>query len=112
MVMKKRTLGRSGIEVSALGLGVMRLTMKGWYTPDEKEAVSIINMAIDQGVNVFDTHTVYSAGYNEKVLGKGIAAKRDKVVIISKGGSYILFNQHRINNHLLRHFILYGKKSP
>lgn len=97
--MQKRILGKSGIAVSALGLGCMRLSSKGWFSADgkeidfgpvdDKESIRTINLAIDMGVNLFDTAVIYGAGHNEKLLGQAVAGKRDKVVIVSKAGGYI-----------------------
>ncbi len=94
--MKKRILGKSDLEVTALGLGCMRLA--SWHMGgkkldfakiDEEEAINAIQMAIDSGINVFDTAAVYGAGSNEKLLGKAIKNRRDKVIVISKGGYHI-----------------------
>ena len=97
--MQKRKLGRSAIEVSALGLGCMRLSSKGWYTSegkevnfgpvDDKESLRIIDLAVDAGVQVFDTAVLYGAGHNEKLLGRALVGKRDRVVFVSKAGKYI-----------------------
>jgi len=97
--MEKRTLGKSGIKVTALGLGCMRLSSKGWFSADgreidfgavdDTESIRIINLAIDMGINVFDTAVIYGAGHNEELLGQAIAGNRDKVVIVSKAGGYI-----------------------
>ncbi len=94
--MKKRILGKSNLEVTALGLGCMRLAtwqMGGksfnFGKIDETEAISAIHMAIDAEINVFDTAAVYGAGSNEKLLGKAIKNRRDKVIVISKGGYHI-----------------------
>jgi len=97
--MEKRTLGRSGIEVTPLGLGCMRLSSKGWFATDGREidfgevddeqSVKTINMAIDMGINLFDTATTYGAGHNEELLGRAIAGRRGEVVIVSKAGGYI-----------------------
>jgi aryl-alcohol dehydrogenase-like predicted oxidoreductase len=94
--MKKRILGKSNIEVTPLGLGCMRLAswqMGGkkidFTKIDEPEAISAIQMAIDSGINIFDTAAVYGAGSNERLLGKAIKGRREKVVIISKGGYHV-----------------------
>ncbi len=94
--MQKRKLGKSGIEVSPLGLGCMRLAGKGWFRPDgkeidmgesdDKESIQAINKAIDLGVNLFDSADVYGAGSNEILLGKAIAGRRDEVTLVTKGG--------------------------
>jgi len=97
--MKKRILGKSGIEVTALGLGTARLSGKGWkgikgnvidFGPvDDKESIETLRLSIDMGINVFDTSVIYGAGHNERLVGKAIEGKRDKAVIVSKAGWYI-----------------------
>ena len=77
----------------------MRLSSKGWYRADgteidfgevdEEESIRTINMAIDMGVDVFDTAVIYGAGHNEELLGRAIARRRDEVVIVSKAGGCI-----------------------
>jgi aryl-alcohol dehydrogenase-like predicted oxidoreductase len=96
MTMQKRKLGESGIEVSALGLGCMRLAGKGWFRPDgqeldmgpsdDKESIRAINEAIDRGCTLFDTADIYGAGSNEELLGKAITGRRDEVTVVTKGG--------------------------
>lgn len=90
----KRTLGRSGIEVSALGLGCWAIggtwTMyggpAGWGEVDDAESERAIRRGIDLGVNFFDTAANYGCGHSERVLGKAIRGMRDRVVIASKFG--------------------------
>jgi aryl-alcohol dehydrogenase-like predicted oxidoreductase len=83
--MRTRKLGRDGPEVSAIGLGTMGLG--GAYGPaDEAEAVATIAMALDQGVNLFDTADFYGAGISEEILGKALAGRRDHAVIATKTG--------------------------
>jgi len=84
--MKKRLLGNSGLEVSALGLGCMGLTFGYGPATDEKDAVSLIRNAYDLGVTFFDTAEAYSQGGNEILLGKAVQPFRDKVVIATKFG--------------------------
>ena len=84
--MKKRLLGKSGLEVSALGLGCMGLTFGYGPATDEKEAIELIRKAYDLGVTFFDTAEAYSKGGNETLLGKAVAPFRDKVVIATKFG--------------------------
>jgi len=87
-----RTLGRSGIEVSALGMGcwaigglAFRGTVPvGWGEVDDKESIEAIHHAIDQGIYFFDTADVYGAGHSEKVLGTALKGKRNQVVIATK----------------------------
>ena len=84
--MKKRTLGTSGLEVSAIGLGCM--TMTGGYSdrPDRQEMISQIRAAVDRGVTFFDTAEVYGPFINEDLIGEALAPFRGDVVIATKFG--------------------------
>lgn len=84
--MKTRSLGNSDLKVSALGMGCMGLSYA--YSPAirESDAVSLLQNAIDLGINFFDTAEAYSLGGNEAILGKAFSASRDKVVIATKFG--------------------------
>lgn len=91
----KRVLGRSGIEVSALGMGCWAIggpfyrdsTPVGWGEVDDAESTRAIEAAIDLGVTLFDTANVYGAGHSERVLGKALGGKRRSVVIATKFNS-------------------------
>jgi pyridoxine 4-dehydrogenase len=84
--MQKRKLGKSNLEVSALGLGCMGLSY-GYGTPVEKqEGISLIRAAVDQGVTFFDTAEVYGPFTNEELVGEALAPVRDRVVIATKFG--------------------------
>src|SRR3954447_26904088 len=86
MAMQKRTLGNSGLEVSALGLGCMGLSF-GYGPPvDEQAGVELIRAAVDLGVTFFDTAEVYGPFTNEDLVGKPLAPVREKVVIATKFG--------------------------
>jgi aryl-alcohol dehydrogenase-like predicted oxidoreductase len=83
--MQTRELGRSGLEVSALGLGCMG--MSEFYGPsDETEAVRVIHRAIDLGINFLDTADIYGSGRNEALIGRAIAGRRDGIVLATKFG--------------------------
>ena len=84
--MKKRTLGKSGLEVSALGLGCMGLTFGYGPATNEADAISLIQKAVELGVTFFDTAEAYSQGANEALLGKALKPYRNKVVIATKFG--------------------------
>ena len=87
-----RKLGRSGIEISALGMGCWAIggpfwageTPLGWGVVDDEESIRAIHAALDLGVNYFDTADVYGAGHSERVLARAFAGRRDSVVITSK----------------------------
>ena len=88
----QRALGRSGIEVSALGMGCWAIggpfwsgeTPLGWGEVDDGESIHGIHKAIDLGVNLFDTANVYGAGHSERVLASALIGRRSQVVIATK----------------------------
>jgi len=86
MTMKKRTLGRSGPEVSALGFGCMGLSFGYGPALEKQKAIALIRQAIDGGVTFFDTAEAYGPFTNEELLGEALAQVRDQVVIATKFG--------------------------
>ncbi len=84
--MKKRTLGRNGPEVSAIGLGCMGLSYGYGPALDRQEAIKLIRAAFDRGVTFFDSAEAYGPYKNEELLGEALAPIRDKVVIATKFG--------------------------
>ncbi len=84
--MKKRTLGNSNLEVSALGLGCMSMTGGYSASPDRQEMIALIRAAVERGVTFFDTAQVYGQFTNEELLGEALAPVRDQVVIATKFG--------------------------
>lgn len=95
MTTMTRTLGRSGIEVSALGLGCWAIggpfwegeQPVGWGEVDDEESVRAVRRALDLGVTFFDTADVYGTGHSERILGKALEGRRDDVVIATKWGN-------------------------
>jgi aryl-alcohol dehydrogenase-like predicted oxidoreductase len=94
-----RKLGKSEIEVSAMGMGCWAIGgpwtydnaeddpyPAGWGTVDDKESIQAIHAGLDRGITFFDTAANYGAGHSEHVLGKALKGKRDKVVIATKFG--------------------------
>jgi aryl-alcohol dehydrogenase-like predicted oxidoreductase len=85
----KRKLGRSEIEVSALGLGCWAIggpftfegIPDGWGDVDDTESIKAIHRAFELGINFLDTADCYGVGHSEEVIGKAIAGKRNSVVI-------------------------------
>lgn len=84
--MQKRTLGNSGLEVSAIGLGCMGLSFGYGPAMATKDAVKLIRTAFDEGVTFFDTAEAYGPYTNEELLGEALAPMRGKVVIATKFG--------------------------
>jgi aryl-alcohol dehydrogenase-like predicted oxidoreductase len=83
---EKRRLGRSGIEVAAIGLGCMSLS--GIYgTSGDSEGIALIHTALDHGINFLDTSDAYGAGHNEELVGKAIKGRREGVVLATKFGN-------------------------
>ena len=100
--MLKRTLGKSGIEVSALGMGCWAIGgpwtwhnpgenpwPAGWGHVDDQESTRAIHAALDAGVSLFDTAANYGAGHSEKVLGEALRGRRDEAVILTKFGHVV-----------------------
>jgi aryl-alcohol dehydrogenase-like predicted oxidoreductase len=84
--MERRKLGKSGLEVSAIGLGCMGLSYGYGPAADRSEAIKLIRAAVDHGVTFFDTAEAYGPYKNEEVVGEALAPVRDKVVIATKFG--------------------------
>lgn len=84
--MQKRTLGSSGLEVSALGLGCMGMSRTYDPIPDRQEMIALIRVAVERGVTFFDTAQVYGTFKNEELVGEALSPFRDQVVIATKFG--------------------------
>jgi aryl-alcohol dehydrogenase-like predicted oxidoreductase len=86
MNMEKRKLGKSGLEVSALGLGCMGMSFGYGPAGDKQEMIAVIRAAVERGVNFFDTAEVYGPYTNEELVGEALAPFRDRVVVATKFG--------------------------
>jgi aryl-alcohol dehydrogenase-like predicted oxidoreductase len=84
--MKKRTLGKNNLEVSAIGLGCMGLSFGLGPAVDKKDGIALIRAAVERGITFFDTAEVYGPFTNEELVGEALAPFRDKVVIATKFG--------------------------
>ncbi|WP_243374764.1 aldo/keto reductase [Geotalea sp. SG265] len=84
--MQKRVLGKSGLEVSAIGLGCMGMSFSYGPPKDKREMISLIRAAVERGVTFFDTAEVYGPFTNEELVGEALAPLRDQVVIATKFG--------------------------
>jgi pyridoxine 4-dehydrogenase len=84
--MQKRTLGKSGLEVSALGLGCMGLSFGYGPATERQQAITLIRTAVDRGVTFFDTAECYGPFANEEVVGEALEPFRQQVVIATKFG--------------------------
>ncbi|MRG67019.1 aldo/keto reductase [Agrobacterium pusense] len=81
-----RTIGKSGINASAVGLGTWAIGGWMWGGSDERQSIAAIQASIDAGISLIDTAPAYGMGLAETIVGKAIAGKRDKVVLVSKCG--------------------------
>jgi aryl-alcohol dehydrogenase-like predicted oxidoreductase len=90
MQMQKRTLGKSKLEVSAIGLGCMGLSFGYGPAVDKQQGISLIRAAVERGVTFFDTAEVYGPYANEEMVGEALAPLRDQVVIATKFGFNIV----------------------
>ncbi len=84
-MLPKRTLGRQGLVVSAIGLGCMGMS-QSYGTPDDAESVATIHRALELGVDYFDTAEVYGPFTNETLLGRALKGRREGVVVATKFG--------------------------
>jgi aryl-alcohol dehydrogenase-like predicted oxidoreductase len=83
--MEYRTLGKSPLKVSAIGLGLM--SMSGIYgNADEEESIGVIHHALERGINFLDSADMYGWGHNETLLGKALKGRRDKAIVTTKFG--------------------------
>jgi aryl-alcohol dehydrogenase-like predicted oxidoreductase len=84
--MKKRKLGKSNLEVSAIGLGCMGLNFSYDHSLSKEESITLIRQAVDHGVTLFDTAEIYGPFTNEEIVGEALKPVRDQVVIATKFG--------------------------
>jgi aryl-alcohol dehydrogenase-like predicted oxidoreductase len=85
-IMQKRKLGKSGLEISALGFGCMGLSFGYGPATEKQQAITLIRSAFDRGVTFFDTAEAYGPFTNEEVVGEALAPIREQVVIATKFG--------------------------
>jgi aryl-alcohol dehydrogenase-like predicted oxidoreductase len=109
----QRTLGRSDMQVSAMGLGCWAIGgpwywqdgQGGWGDIDDNESVRAIHHALENGINFFDTAANYGTGHSERILGRALKGKRDKAVIATKFGFKVNETEKRVSiredDHLL-----------
>jgi aryl-alcohol dehydrogenase-like predicted oxidoreductase len=84
--MQTRKLGRTGLEVSAVGLGCMGMSYGYGPAGDKKEMIALLRLAVERGVTFFDTAEAYGPFTNEELVGEALAPVRDRVVIATKFG--------------------------
>jgi methylglyoxal reductase len=111
-----RTIGRSGITASAVGLGTWAIGGWMWGGTDERQSIDAIQAAIDEGVSLIDTAPAYGHGLAEEIVGKAIEGRRDQVVLATKcglvwhttkGNHFFNYDGHPVHRHLGRESIIY-----
>src|SRR5512136_1690383 len=85
-MIQKRRLGKSNLEVSAIGLGCMGMSFSYSIIPEKKDMIDLIRQAVELGVTFFDTAEVYGPFTNEELVGEALEPVRDRVVIATKFG--------------------------
>src|SRR6266566_4713765 len=93
--MQKRKLGKSNLEVSAIGLGCMGMSFSYGPAKDKQEMTSLLHAAVDRGITFFDTAEVYGPFLNEELVGEALAPYRSKFVIATKFGFDLSGNDNR-----------------
>jgi aryl-alcohol dehydrogenase-like predicted oxidoreductase len=83
---EKRTLGKSGLEVSKMGFGLWAAGGDYWGPTEDREVLNAIDAALDAGINFFDTSDVYGGGHSEELLGRAMNGRRDQFVVATKIG--------------------------
>src|SRR5438105_15734021 len=96
--MQKRKLGKSGLEVSALGLGCMGMSQSYGVPPDKQAMISLLRTAVERGVTFFDTAEVYGPFANEALVGEALAPVRAQVKIATKFGIRMTPDKQQIVN--------------
>ncbi len=84
--MQYRRMGKSSLEVSAIGFGCWEMGGNQYGAVDDSEEVRAVHRAIDLGVTLFDTAAIYGHGHSEEVLGRALGSRRNEIVLVSKGG--------------------------
>jgi aryl-alcohol dehydrogenase-like predicted oxidoreductase len=92
---QNRKLGKSNLEVSAIGFGCMGLNFSYGHALGKEEGITLIRQAVDRGVTFFDTAEVYGQFTNEEIVGEALKPVREKVVIATKFGFDLTGSDHR-----------------
>lgn len=86
MALEKRTLGKTGIRINPMGLGLWPAGGSDWGGADDDASLSVIDAALDAGIDFYDTADVYGPGHSEELLGRAMRGRRDRFVVASKIG--------------------------
>ncbi|HXS25661.1 MAG TPA: aldo/keto reductase, partial [Gemmatimonadales bacterium] len=96
--MQKRTLGKRGLEVSALGLGCMGMSQSYGTPPDKQSMIALIRTAVERGITFFDTAEIYGPHTNEELVGEALEPLRRQVVIATKFGVKYVDGQQGVDS--------------
>ncbi|RPI33099.1 MAG: aldo/keto reductase [Chloroflexota bacterium] len=91
----KRVLGKSGIEVPVISLGLWAIGGDEWGATDDRDSLETIEAALDAGINFFDTSDVYGAGHSENLLGQAMQGRRERFIVATKIGWQNFDDEHR-----------------
>ncbi len=94
MVLEKRILGKSGLAVTAMGIGLWAMGGSDWGPADDRDSLAAIDAAVEAGINFFDTSDVYGDGHSEELLGRAMQGRRDKFIVATKIGWRGFDGQH------------------
>jgi aryl-alcohol dehydrogenase-like predicted oxidoreductase len=83
---KKRTLGKTGLEVTEVGLGLWAAGGNEWGATDDREVLNTIDYCLDEGINFYDTADAYGEGHSEELLGQAMQGRRDRFIVATKIG--------------------------
>jgi aryl-alcohol dehydrogenase-like predicted oxidoreductase len=84
--LEMRTLGKSGIEITAMGIGLWAMGGTSWGATEDRESLNTIDAALDAGITFFDTADVYGDGHSEKLLGQAMKGRRNRFIVATKLG--------------------------
>lgn len=85
-LIEKRRLGKSGLEITKIGVGLWAIGGTEWGETDDQESLEMISAALDLGINFFDTADIYGDGHSETLLGKAMQGRREKFIVATKIG--------------------------
>jgi len=96
---EKRILGKSGIEITKIGLGLWAIGGDEWGEVDDRESLDLIDAALDMGITFFDTADVYGTGHSEKILGRAMKGRRDKFIVATKIGWLEFDHENQVSQY-------------
>ncbi len=94
MLLEKRNLGKSGLAVTAMGIGLWAMGGSDWGPADDRDSLAAIDSAVEAGINFFDTSDVYGDGHSEELLGRAMQGRRDRFIVATTIGWRGFDGQH------------------